>query len=399
MMPLEKVADSLHRCISCGECDSIGPYIPYIDAYQVVEKWTCPILDKYKFHTYSARGIVFSSREVYYKDMGIDKDIAKIFFSCTTCGTCDEICPLPIVEVVKNMREEIAIHNPELVPPKNKKRNDNIRSTYNIFGAPNKNRAKWAESLNLPVTGSTMLFCGCYSAFRQPESANSTIKILRQLGLDVGYLGESEKCCGQHCGWSGDPRLQKELAEQNVKALAASGASQVVFICPSCYRTFKKDYQEMLGKLPFELVHITELVNKYIEDDKIRFSKRVDEFVTYHDPCHLSRQHLGRGNAVYNQPRNILNSIPGVSFQEITPNKKFGYCCGNGALVTEANYPEIAANMSANIFDAVNQLKQETLPTVITSCPHCNETLSNNSRQSGKGIKFKNIVDLIAEAL
>jgi Fe-S oxidoreductase len=398
-MPLEKVADSLHRCISCGECDSIGPYIPYIDAYQVVEKWTCPILDRYKFHAYSARGLVFLAREIYYKDMAIDADVAQVFYACTTCGTCDEICPLPILEIVKNMREDIARLHPELVPEPNQQRNEKIRSKLNIFGAPNQNRAKWAEGLNLPQTGSTMLFTGCYSSFRQPESARSAVKVLRHLGLEVGYLGDQEKCCGQHCGWSGDPKLQKELAQQIVPALAAAGATQVVFICPSCYRTFKRDYQEALGDLPFDLIHIAELVDQQLSRGTVKFTKQIDEFVTYHDPCHLSRQHLGRRQAVYDQPRNILHSIPGLKFAEISPNKKFALCCGNGALVTEPAFPEIAANMSSHIFAAVNQLKEASLPTLLTSCPHCHETLTNQSRRAKQGIKVKNLVDLMAEAL
>ena len=398
-MPLEKVADSLHRCISCGECVSIGPYLPYIDAYQVVEKWTCPILERYKFHSYTARGIVFLAREIYYKDMAIDEDVARTFYSCTTCGICDEICPLPILQIVKNMREDIACLRPELVPANNNKRNDNIKSTFNIFGAPNRNRAKWAEALDLPPKGSTIFFAGCYSSFRQPDSARSAVKVLKHLGLDVGYLAEAELCCGQHCGWSGDPQLQKELAERNITALASAGAKQVVFSCPSCYRAFKKDYRETAGDLPFELIHITELVDRYLADGKVKFTKNINEFVTYHDPCHLSRQHLGRGKAVYNQPRNILNSIPGLSFEEMIPNRKFALCCGNGALVTEANYPEIAANMSSIIFDSVENLQKESAPVLVTSCPHCNETLGNNARRTGKKIKVKNIVDLIADAL
>lgn len=398
-MTLEKVADSLHRCISCGECDSIGPYIPYIDADQVVDRWICPILDKYKFHAYSARGIVFFAREVYYKDMGINEDVAKIFYSCTTCGTCDEICPLPILDIVKNMREEIAISHPELVPENNKKRNDQIKTSYNIFGAPNKNRAKWAESLNIPKEGSRILFSGCYSSFRQSESARSAVKLLQRMGMEIGYLSDEERCCGQHCGWSGSVELQKELAEYNISALKSSGAKQVVFICPSCYRTFKKDYQDLLGRLPFEVVHITELVAQEIKNGKLKFTKEINEFVTYHDPCHLSRQHLGRGEAIYDQPRTIINSIPGIVFEEITPNKKFSYCCGNGALVTESNYSDVASNMCSKIFDAVYKIRKETLPTVITSCPHCLETLSRNSRQLGKEVKFKNIVDLMAESL
>jgi heterodisulfide reductase subunit D len=297
------------------------------------------------------------------------------------------------------MREDIARLRPDLVPEPNKKRNDNIRSKLNIFGAPNKNRAKWAEGLNLPQTGPTMLFTGCYSSFRQPDSARAAVKVLRHLGLEVGYLGDQEKCCGQHCGWSGDPRLQKELAQQIVPALASAGAKQVVFICPSCYRTFKRDYQEALGNLPFDVIHITELVDQQLTGGGVKFTKNIDEFVTYHDPCHLSRQHLGRRQAVYDQPRNILHSIPGLSFAEMSPNKKFSLCCGNGALVTEPGFPEIAANMSSYIFEAVNHLKKEAPPTLLTACPHCHETLTNHSRRSRKGIQVKNLVDLMAEAL
>ena len=80
------------------------------------------MLDRYKFHAYTARGLVFLAREIYYKDMAIDADVAQDFYSCTTCGTCDEICPLPLLEIVKNMREDIARLHPELVPENEQKK-------------------------------------------------------------------------------------------------------------------------------------------------------------------------------------------------------------------------------------------------------------------------------------
>ena len=197
-----------------------------------------------------------------------------------------------------------------------------------------------------------MLFAGCYSSFRQPDSARSAVKILRHLGLEVGYLGEPGEMLRTALRLERRPSTcKKNLPNSIIPALTSAGAKRVVFICPSCYRTFKRDYQEALGQLPFDVIHITELVDQQLSSGTVKFTKKIDEFVTYHDPCHLSRQHLGRRQAVYDQPRNILNAIPGLSFAEISPNKKFALCCGNGALVTEPAFPEIAANMSSHIFD------------------------------------------------
>ena len=391
---LERVKDQVTRCIACTECYGRGPLIPYADSIDSVPSWICPILDQFKFVAYSARSQQALARKVAYGHVTPDESFKKVFYSCTTCGICDTICPRPLVDTVRAMREQIKMEYPGLYPEAMLERGKNIKVKHNFFGAYEEARSRWSNGMELEAKADILYFSGCYASYRQPKTAQAVIKLLRAAGLKVAILGGEEWCCGQPVGLAGDWTLEEEMARHNVERIKESGAKRVIFSCPECYRAFTVDYPHLVGTLPFATSHVVEVYEELIRERKLRVTREVRESVTYHDPCSLIRQHLGRRRDVYKQPRFVIQSVPGISFREMDLHGRFAYCCGSGGGVTREVYPK-----EAGWFAKVRARQAaEKAGVVVTACPRCEESLVQGARQSGVSLEVRDISHLLEEA-
>src|SRR4030042_937959 len=185
---LERVKDHLTRCNACTECYGRGPLIPYVNGADSVP-WICPILDQFKFLSYSPRSQQALARAVAYGHLTPDESVKKVFYSCTTCGICDTICPRPLLDTVRAMRETIRKDYPALYPESMLKRGENIKRKHNFFGGNEEARGRWATDLDLKGKGDLLYFAGCYASYRPPETAQAVIRLLRKAGLKVAILG------------------------------------------------------------------------------------------------------------------------------------------------------------------------------------------------------------------
>lgn len=391
---LERVKDQLTRCIACTECYGRGPLIPYADSVDSVPSWICPIVDQFKFVTYTARSQQALARQVAYGHLAPDESFKKVFYGCTTCGICDTICPRPLVDTVRAMREHIKAESPALYPEAMLKRGEHIKVKHNFFGANEEARCNWSKKMDLQTKADILYFAGCYASYRQPETAQASIKLLQAGGLKVATLGGEEWCCGQPAGLAGDWALEEEMARHNVERIKESGAKRVIFSCPECYRAFTVDYPQMVGTLPFVTSHVVEVYEELIREKKLRLTKEVRESVTYHDPCSLVRQHLGRHRDVYEQPRFVIQSAPGITFSEMGLHGRFAYCCGSGGGVTKEVYPK-----EAGWFAKVRARQAaEKAGIVITACPRCEESLAQGARESGVTLEVRDISRFLLKA-
>ncbi len=391
---LERVKDQVTRCNSCTECYGRGPLIPYADSVDSVPSWICPIADQFKFVTYTARSQQALARGVAYGHIALEESIKKVFYSCTMCGVCDTICPRPLVDTVRAMREEIKATHPELYPEAIVKRSENMRTKHNFFGANEDARGRWSTGTDVRQKADTVYFAGCYASYRKPDTARAVVKLLKAAGQEVAILGGQEWCCGQTAGLAGDWALEEEMARHNVERIKETGAKKVVFSCPECYRAFTVDYPQMVGPLPFATSHVVETYEELIRNKKLRLTKTVKETVTYHDPCSLVRQHLGRHRDVYKQPRLVIQSAPGVTLQEMDLQGRFAYCCGSGGGVTKEVYPS-----EAEWFAQVRARQAaDKAGIVITACPRCEESLTQGARSAGVSIEVQDISDFLIKA-
>jgi len=389
-MGLEKVKHLVGYCLGAPDCYVRGPHNPFIKNVIPEPFRKCPSYEYFHFMSHTLRGRVDISEKIYFHDFPVTEELVKPAWTCLGDGLCAEMCRLgpggEWAEIIRALREEI-VEKGFSPPEANTRADDNIKRLHNVFGGKQERREKWAEGLNLPKTGSDVFFAGCSVSFLRPEIGKAEVKVLKAAGLDVAYLGAEEWCCGLPAGWDGQTNIEEDMARHNVEALKAAGAKRVIFDCPGCYRTFKLDYPKVVGELPFELVHTSQLLAESVSKMKL---KNLPKKLTYHDPCHL-----GRHMKVYEEPRKVITSIPGVELVEMPRNRRWAWCCGAGRGVTQRAYPEYSLSVTE---ERLAEAK-ETADTVVTACPLCVDNLTRAAGKLKVNINVTSLPELLAEAL
>jgi len=265
------------------------------------------------------------------------------------------------------------------------------------FGESKTERTKLLEVREMgevlfPEKAGVLYWAGCTASYRVQDTAKATVNILKHAGVDFTMLGTEEGCCGSvllRTGQRGP--VEKKYAKMNVEKISARGVDTLVTACAGCYRTFREDYPQILGDLPFEVLHISEYLERLLKKGGIIFEKTLPIKVTYHDPCHLGR-HVG----VYEPPRNVIKAIPELTLVEMAKSREESRCCGAGGGLRSA-YRELSIRIAAD------RLELDALPTgaetLITPCPFCVLNFRDAARAYGIKIKVLDLVELVSEAL
>jgi Fe-S oxidoreductase len=325
----------------------------------------------------------------------------KELFSCLTCYACQLKCPSDVDYPLFIRKMRALASNAE---QQGDCAHSGVLQSLMRLMARNTGKQKRLEWLpdgcSTSERGDIMLFIGCAPYFepvfedtgaRPLEIARDCLKILNQLGIEPVLLPD-EKCCGHDMLWTGDIETFDKLAHHNADVISDAGIKKIIFYCPECYRTFKEDYPEFV-QLDCELQHISEFLVEKIEEGEIHFNE-TPRRVTYHDPCRLGR-HLG----VYEPPRKLIESIPGVELVEMKQNREESLCCGTSAFT------------NCNVYS--KQIRVERLlearatgaDLLVTACPKCQIhfkcAMVNKGKEKGPdiGIEVIDIVNLVASTL
>lgn len=389
-MTLEEIKEGLFSCNGCGACFGRGPQNPF-RAEDFAPVNFCPMINHFKFESYSQRGLSLIARGVLYENLPLTEDLIQIVYTCTGCGTCEEVCkPIPTTDIVAGLKH--AIFKEGKQPEGTKKVDDKLTTSYNRFGLENSSRAKWAENLGIPNKGDDVYFVGCGTSLspQLTKIAVSNAGILKHVGLDIAYLGAKERCCGMPAGSNGNTDLHTDLAKNNIEAMQSAGAKRVIFNCPECYVTWSRTYPELVGELPFETIHISELLAGLIDEGKLEFNERIEKTVTYHDPCHL-----GRTMRIFDEPRKVLENIPGITLNEMERSQRWSYCCGHGSMAVFHAFHNYATKIS----DERIKHAKAVADTVVTSCPQCSLILSSATKRSSIDCAVEDLSTLVAKSL
>jgi heterodisulfide reductase subunit D len=392
---LDQFREWIDLCLHCGSCYARGPIVPHnwreLPPHEYDSPFKkCPPFEYYKFKNYSPQGRQVLASVIFNNRYEIDDEVVKSMYTCTSCGMCNQICiPYQPMYTALAMRELIS-ETSDKIPQRLRKISDNVEHRGNMFGR--KARPKSLEQLQLPQRGPNVYFAGCQTTYLHPEHALAAVRILQSAGVEIAHLGSTERCCGEIFKQTGRINLFRRHAQAAVTALKQAGATRVVLSCPHGYSTFKNDYTNphVVGELPFQVLHITEVIAELMEQGRIQFANQMNKTVTYHDPCFLGR-HCG----VYDAPRRVLGAIPGLQINEMERHGKWSWCCGAGGKVTQNAFPELAQETARQrLFEA-----KASADSLVTTCPSCHAHLQRTAQREGIDIEVVDLAMLVADAM
>jgi len=373
-----------YSCADCGRCADKCPS-------NAVGRPLAP-----RFLTTKARDYVFQHYPVFGKAHNSQPLIGTIYsedeiWSCTTCGACEEECPLLVEYIDKIVDLRRGMIDEGNVPQSLQKPLKALESRGNPYGKMEKKRGDWAKPATTTTTSAlprvkvlngkddadTLYFVDSITSYddRMQAIGRVTARILSALGTDFGILGAAEKDSGHEVRRFGEELLFQSLRDHNTEAIKASGVQRIVTADPHAFNALKHDYQDVP---PVE--HISQVLAREARAGNLHFNsveKRLEEkdrVYTYHDPCYL-----GRHNQVYDDPRDVLDSIPGLKRVEMERCRDRSFCCGGGGLMLFYEPKEdqrmgvvrvrMAADAGANV--------------IVTACPFCMVNIEDAIKVAG----------------
>jgi Fe-S oxidoreductase len=299
----------------------------------------------------------------------IDPDV---LWSCTNCGACVEECPVDIehIDHIDGMRRhQVLIESAFPVEAAGMLRN--LENKGDPWGMGQARRAEWIGELDfeVPVAGGKigddieyLFWVGCAGALedRAKKTTKAIATLLHQAGVRFAVLGPAETCTGDPARRIGNEFVYSVLAQQNIEVLNQAAPRTIVASCPHCFNTISREYPQLGGI--YQVIHHTQLLARLLEQGKLTPATRIEEKLTYHDPCFL-----GRHNKIFTPPRQILEAVPGVQAEEMHRCKNRGFCCGAGGARMWME-ERIGKRINTERIEEALALDPDTIST---ACPYC----------------------------
>jgi Fe-S oxidoreductase len=363
-------------CMQCGECTG-----------------SCPVSSKSKLN------IRRHVREIAYLVFPLTMHPALNIYErsevwdCTTCSTCAYRCPrsVDLVEILIGLRGLLVEEG--FVPSTLGEALEGVYKYGNPWGLSRSKRSDWTENLKVRQVSEnegvgSLYFVGCAASYdsRAQKVARAMVKNLNALGVDFSILGNKETCCGNEVYSLGEKGLFEELVEKNLSLFDRYSVDEILTTSPHCFHAFKNRYRRGLA-----VQHYTQYFADLIDKEKLKFSGKLEKAITFQDPCFL-----GKHNDIYDEPRKIIESIPGVEFLELTMSRKRSICCegGGGRMWHDIPGERLA---EARVREAID-IGAEILAV---ACPFCLLTFDDAVKTTGSEDKIQvmDIMELVAEAL
>lgn len=404
---------ALWRCNKCGACTAV-----------------CPLYQQTVHEGMAARGKLALLEAVVDGALAPSQALREKFENCLLCGACAQSCPslVPTTDLFLEARAELAsslglplpiriflyaLASPrllaagmpwlgilqrsgllrvaerapeKLVPAPIRAA---LRAAPPVPARPFSARHVLHETDGRGKRGRVGYFAGCFMNWGYADAAEAT-----RLALEVsGYRVESPAvvCCGMPHQAYGDAEAARRLAQRNIEALERYAA--IIADCASCGAALKS-YGELLADDPAYReraksvsARVSDVSEFLVKQGLPRSHRELPIRVTYHEPCHL-----GRGQGVKLEPRQILKSIPGLEFVEM---KGADVCCG-GAGSFCVTHPDLSEKVGAAKVESILATRADV---VASGCPSCIAQLGAMLRTRGITARVCHPIQLLAESL
>lgn len=356
---------SLAACYQCGTCTAICPM-------------NVPVRS------------IMRGAQVGIKDLAVSEAL----WWCATCRQCEVACPrgVDITGVIHSLRE--VSYKDRKVPAKLEGALWRVYEEGTAWDGKKNERGKWAEGLNVKVgkPAKHLLYLDDAASFdpRLQRIARSLVKIFDVAGVDFAILGEKEKSSGDEVYQMGEDGFLEELAQSNIEAFKGTGAEDIITVSPHSNGVFRDVYPKY-GTLP-PVFHYTEFLSTLVDHDLVKpVNANGGEglTMTYHDPCYL-----GRYGGVYEEPRKLLESIPGVKLSEMDDNKSNALCCGGGGGGMFVEFEGVRPSHKR-----VAQAEESGASVMATACPFCVLNFEDGVKTAGSNIKIRDVAEIFADAV
>ncbi|WCR24944.1 heterodisulfide reductase-related iron-sulfur binding cluster [Paenibacillus thiaminolyticus] len=325
-------------------------------------------------------------------------------WACTTCRNCEDQCPVgnEHVDKIVDMRRYLVLTQGSM-PHDGQRALQNIERQGNPWGISRSDRVKWVREvdpegmLHVPTVKENpefdiLLFVGSMGSYdnRSRKVTRSLVRLMNEAGVNFAILGNEEKNSGDTPRRMGNEFLFQQLCEENIAAFQKYNVRKIVTACPHTYNTLKNEYPEF--GLEAEVLHHSELLDELVRTGKLVPRHEVEERITYHDSCYL-----GRYNGVYEQPRNVLRAIRGVTLLEMERTRENGMCCGAGGGMM---WMEETAGKRVNLARTEQALAAK--PTVISSaCPYCLTMMEDGTKllEAEEAVQTRDIAEILELAV
>ena len=327
----------------------------------------------------------------------------EVLWACTNCGACVNECPVDIehIDHINGMRRHQVLVE-SAFPQEAQGMLNNLERKGNPWGMNEDRRGDWIAEMDfeIPVVDGKiaddveyLYWVGCAGALedRAKKATKATAELLHAAGVKFAVLGPAEACTGDPARRLGNEFVFQMLAAQNVETLNEAGVGagsgkKVIASCPHCFNTISREYPQLGGN--YEVIHHTQLLSRLVEDGHLKPVNEVNEKITYHDPCFL-----GRHNEIYTPPRHVIESVPGVTAEEMHRCKGKGFCCGAGGARMWLE-ERTGSRINENRIDEALALDPDT---VATGCPYCMVMLGdavNAKKASGQAKQSLEVIDV-----
>jgi len=423
-MALEDYRGNMQRCTRCSYCKWV--------LWDHLKSWRfakgCPSIGYHNFQSYSAGGRLSVALSLLDGRSSYTDGFLDIVYQCQMCGACDVACKIcrydmEPLETLRELRVRL-VEDGQLLPHQ-MVIIEGLRKEDNMMMKTKADRGKWVEGLNIKDLtkdkAEVAFHAGCRLCYDVElwKVAKIAVTVLKNAGVDIGTMGKDENCCGGRAYEMGYKGEFMKYAQSNIEAWTNAGVKTVVTSCSDGYWAFKRLYPEVGFK--FEILHTVEFVDRLIKQGKLKFTRTIPKIVTYHDPCHLGRQGepyvpwkgiekriLGQmlvhepkkpryngAYGIYDPPRYILNSIPGLELVEMERIRENAWCCGAGGGVIDA-YPDLS---SWTVAERIEEARVTGAEAIVTACPWCERNFIDAVSANDIKMKVYDIMEIVQQAI
>jgi len=321
-------------------------------------------------------------------------------WGCTSCGWCEEGCPVGIehIQRIFDMRRHLVLMESKF-PQEATSAFKGIENQGNPWGLAAEKRIEWAKGLDIPEMSEledpsdidVLYWVGCAGSFdeRNQKVSRAFASLMKQAGVKFAILGREETCTGDPARRLGNEYLYATVAQQNVETLNRYKPRRIVTQCPHCFHNLKNEYPDFGGS--YQVMHEGEFIDELIRAGRLMPRHAIPERMTYHDPCYMARH-----NRKWDGARAVLSAIPDAEVTDVDQSKNRTFCCGAGGGCMWKEEHE-GTRINEKRFDQLSEAKPKCLAV---GCPFCMTMLEDavKGRSMEDAIRVRDLAEIVAES-